>query len=176
MDLGISHRGHRRRHPAEALAHVFEPFYQADSSARRRHGGTGLGLAISHRLAELLHGSLTVASRVGAGSEFRLTLRAPGISTLPRTESASGTPSVFHGARVLVVEDHDINRRLCALQLRKLGCETQFAVDGHEAVRRFAEGTFDVVLMDMQLPDWMGAEPRGRFANSSACAAARIRR
>jgi signal transduction histidine kinase/ActR/RegA family two-component response regulator len=142
--------------PPEALTHVFEPFYQADSSSRRRHGGTGLGLAISHRLAELLRGSLTVASQVGVGSEFRLTLRAPGISMIPRTESASGEHTLFDGARVLVVEDHEINRRLCALQLRKLGCETQFAVDGHEAVRKFAEGTFDVVLMDMQLPGMDG--------------------
>lgn len=144
--------------PPEALSHVFDPFYQADSSARRRHGGTGLGLAISHRLAELLHGSLTVESRLGAGSEFRLTVRAAAVSVLRKTEADEGGQASIQALRVLVVEDHEINRRLCALQLRNLGCESRFAVDGHEAVRIFAEENFDVVLMDMQLPGMDGCE------------------
>ena len=144
--------------PPEALPHVFDPFYQADSSARRRHGGTGLGLAISHRLAELLHGSLEVESRLGAGSEFRLTLRAAAISSFGKKEAEAGGQASLQALRVLVVEDHEINRRLCALQLRNFGCESRFAVDGHEAVRVFAEENFDVVLMDMQLPGMDGCE------------------
>jgi CheY-like chemotaxis protein len=144
--------------PPEALPHVFDPFYQADSSARRRHGGTGLGLAISHRLAELLHGSLTVESRLGVGSEFRLAVRAMAVSVLRNAEAVTAGLASLQALRVLVVEDHEINRRLCALQLRNLGCESRFAVDGHEAVRILAVGSFDVVLMDMQLSGMDGCE------------------
>jgi PAS domain S-box-containing protein len=143
--------------PPEALPHVFDRFFQANSSARRRHGGAGLGLAISHRLAELLNGSLSVQSRLGAGSEFRLTLRAAAISSMPKADAARMV-SLEGPLRVLVVEDHAINRRLCALQLRNLGCDMQFAEDGLEAVQTFSRETFDVVLMDMQMPGLDGCE------------------
>jgi two-component system, sensor histidine kinase and response regulator len=145
----------------EAMRRIFEPFYQEDSSARRRHGGTGLGLAISHRLAELLGGSIEVESRVGHGSEFRLIVRAPAVVEVVNAV----TPAQAHtlqGRRILVVEDNAINRNLCRLQLLRLGCEVTFAEDGLEMIERFSSGTFDAVLVDMQLPNMDGCEATER--------------
>jgi len=144
---------------AEARAQIFRPFYQADSSLRRKHGGSGLGLAISSRLAGLLNGSLEVKSEVGQGSEFLLRLRAAALDTLTSDEApVRPEPVPLMGLRVLVVEDNEINRRLCGMQLRRIGCQARFANDGVSAVRIFSMETFDVVLMDMQLPEMDGCE------------------
>jgi PAS domain S-box-containing protein len=144
---------------AEARAQIFRPFYQADSSLRRKHGGSGLGLAISSRLAGLLNGSLDVHSEVGRGSEFILRLRAAAIGNLASAEAPALPAHLpLMGLCVLVVEDNEINRRLCGMQLRRIGCQARFANDGVSAVRIFSMETFDVVLMDMQLPEMDGCE------------------
>lgn len=144
---------------AEARAQIFRPFYQADSSLRRKHGGSGLGLAISSRLAGMLNGSLEVNSEVGQGSEFILQLRATALDNVESAEApARPVPVPLMGLRVLVVEDNEINRRLCGMQLRRLGCQARFANDGVSAVRIFSMEAFDMVLMDMQLPEMDGCE------------------
>jgi PAS domain S-box-containing protein len=151
--------------PPESAAHLSKLFYQVDSSSTRRHGGSGMGLAISCRLAGLLNGQIRVRSKIGEGSEFTLEIvtaeppatavSAPAPAPAAMTESARRQ---FAGKKVLVVEDNAVNRKLCALQLRRLGCETDFAETGLEAVEKVRAGHFDAVLMDMHLPDLDGCD------------------
>ncbi len=112
--------------PAEKAASIFQPFTQADSSLKRRHGGTGLGLTISLRLAQLMGGSLTVSSQPGQGAEFRLSLplvEATSGSAEAPTESPIALDVDFaskHPMRVMVVEDDKINLRLIQTILQRL--------------------------------------------------------
>jgi len=148
--------------PPEALPKLFQLFYQVDSSATRRHGGTGLGLAISQRLAKLLGGEIRVESLPEKGSEFTLVLLAPrgqqvaALANLAPPKPIESSPQKVLGKRILVVEDNPVNRKLCALQLKRLGCEAEFAETGFQAVEKVRIGQFDAVLMDMQLPDLDG--------------------
>jgi PAS domain S-box-containing protein len=141
-----------------ALEQIFQPFYQADGSAGRRHGGTGLGLTISRRMAELLDGTLLVENRAGGGSEFILALRAASVKGLRESAPADAIATILSPLRVLLAEDNPVNRRLCEIQLRRIGCEPAFAANGREAVDLFQAQPFDVVLMDMQMPGMDGCE------------------
>ena len=149
--------------PAESAAHLSKLFYQVDSSSTRKHDGSGMGLAISCRLAGLLGGQIDVRSKLGVGSEFTLEFVAnpPTASTAARSSAApakvaDATRDRIRGKRVLVVEDNPVNRKLVALQLRRLGCETDFAETGRQAVEKVESSHFDAVLMDMHLPDLDG--------------------
>ncbi|QBX37597.1 response regulator [Brevundimonas sp. S30B] len=145
--------------PAERLARVFDSFEQADAGTTRRYGGTGLGLAISRRLAELMGGSLTAASREGEGSAFVLSLPAQVVdasSSRPVKPEADG--QALFGRSVLVVDDHEVNRRIVGLLLQPHGLRLTFAVNGEEAVEIARNAEFDVVLMDMQMPVMDGLE------------------
>lgn len=136
--------------------HLFERFYQVDSSIRRDVGGTGLGLAISKRLVERMGGEIGVRSAAGRGSTFwfRITLpRAdgPGETVAPPVRDAS--PSA---ASILLVEDIDINRELACLMLRASGHRVEVVANGFEAVRAAGAGAYDIVLMDIQMPGMDG--------------------
>ena len=166
--------------PPETLAHLFAPFTQGDASPTRRHGGTGLGLAISRRLAEMMGGDLSVTSTVHVGSCFTLTLVLPpapanvrlggGASASNRVSSASfQAPSLLddgdgngngdgHGIHVLLAEDNMVNQVVAVALLAHLGCTVDVAPDGREAVRRWSEGSFDLILMDCQMPEMDGME------------------
>lgn len=147
----------------ERLARLFEPFEQAEPSDARDYGGTGLGLYISRQLAELMGGHLTAVSAEGAGSTFTLAL------TLPLADSSAvGTarPGLEpHGAplSVLVVDDHEINRRAVTLMLQPLGVRVTAVDSGAEALEAAAEQSFDVVLMDVRMPGMDGRETARRI-------------
>lgn len=148
----------------EKVQSIFQPFTQADSSRRRRHGGTGLGLTISLRLAQLMGGTLTVESQPGLGSEFRLALPLAEATTggedAPQ-ESEVELDSEFagkHPMRVLVVEDDKVNLRLILTILRRLGYEAHAASNGSEAVAAFRQVKPDCILMDLQMPGLDGIE------------------
>src|SRR5512139_952588 len=140
----------------DTQSRLFQAFSQADSSTTRRYGGTGLGLAVSSQLAELMGGQLTVVSEPGKGSTFTRSLMLRP-STLPLAELPA-SPMIQLQGRILVVEDHPVNQRLLAHQLREMGLQYALAASGRQALDLLAEDDFDLVLMDWQMPEMDGLE------------------
>jgi PAS domain S-box-containing protein len=153
--------------PADKLAMIFEPFRQADGSMSRRFGGTGLGLAIAATLTELMGGRIRVDSVPGAGSVFQITVPLIAAARTVQTESAVSAAVAaaarraarpVRGARVLVAEDNIVNQRVAARLLTKRGHLVTVVGNGREAVDALRRAEFDIVLMDVQMPDMNGFE------------------
>jgi PAS domain S-box-containing protein len=161
--------------PPEKLKLIFESFTQADGSTTRQYGGTGLGLTICKQLVELMDGRLQVSSTVGAGSTFEVIVPFQSISpsdvralvppeqvqlTIPTTNLSGTTPasSVPQRAsvKILLVEDNPVNQRLAVKVLQKAGHDVQTANNGRIACELVAQQRFDVVLMDVQMPEMDG--------------------
>jgi PAS domain S-box-containing protein len=146
---------------AEALEKIFKPFVQEDSSTTRKFGGTGLGLSISRRLAELMDGSLIVESEAGAGSCFTVSLPffTARAAEEPEDTRADGAFS-WEGAalRVLFVEDNEVNVKFGMTMLRKLGHHVVLAHNGMDCLVALKKESFDLVLMDIQMPVLNGRE------------------
>jgi len=148
----------------EAIDCLFQSFTQADSSITRKHGGTGLGLAISRSLVELMGGEVGVRSTPGHGSEFWFTVRlAAATGPITRRAQKRATVAVRRGARVLVVDDNNINRRIMVELLDALGVRADVAADGAEALAAIDAKAFDLVLMDLQMPTMDGFEATARL-------------
>ncbi len=142
------------------LERIFSSFEQAEAATTRRYGGTGLGLAISRRLARLMGGDLNVRSRPGLGSCFYLTLACES-ATAPAPAPAAPMPEPAVRAtdaplHVLIVDDHEVNRRIVSLFIQPLGWAWTMAESGAEALRQCRDQVFDVILMDMQMPGMDG--------------------
>lgn len=150
----------------ELISHLTEPFFQVDSSDTRAFHGTGLGLAISKKIIELLGGELQIKSIEGQGSEFAFSTLLK-VSTSPIIEQrfASEQKSVnWNGMardfplRILLAEDNDLNIKLMNLMLDQLGYKCDIAKDGKEAVELILLNKYDLVLMDVQMPNMNGLE------------------
>lgn len=145
----------------EAVGHLFEPFAQADQSMARRYGGSGLGLAICKRLCAVLGGELSVESEPGRGATFRFAVVAES-AVLPSKEPVV-EPLPRFGARVLVVDDNQVNLRVATSLLERLGCTATAVGSGEAALETAARGEFDLVLMDIQMPQMDGLETTRRL-------------
>lgn len=141
--------------PAERLPAIFLEYIQVDSATANRFGGTGLGLAISKRLAELMGGDLTVESVLACGSTFHLHLPLMRQAS-PRLQAGQIPEireTISHSApRVLAADDNATNRLLLQTLLEPLGVELCMVSNGAEAVEAYVTGSFDLVLMDVQMP------------------------
>ena len=140
---------------------LFSPFTQADGSVTRSFGGTGLGLAITRSLLQLMGGFITAEGRPGKGATFVATLPVRRVlqPTLPKdsaptaqTTFTSSRDTEAHACSVLLVEDHEINRKLAEIMLQRMGCRYATAADGQQALDSLAQERFDVVLMDVMMP------------------------
>jgi len=150
--------------PADRLAQVFNSFEQADVGTTRRHGGTGLGLSISRKLAEIMGGTLTVASVEGEGSTFTLSLPMEAVerpaARLDRQVEIAGS---LQGRSILAADDHEVNRRILTLLLEPHGCRLTLVENGAEALEAALNQPFDAILMDMQMPVMDGLEATRRI-------------
>ena len=138
---------------------LFQPFQQADSSTTRKYGGTGLGLAISKNLAEMMDGEVGVESKPGQGSTFWFTAKL-GIGKDDPLKQSKKISSIdltpIKGAYVLIVEDHELTQQVVIELLTQAGFVTDLAENGLIGVQKIHESAYDVVLMDMQMPEMDG--------------------
>jgi PAS domain S-box-containing protein len=143
----------------EAFERIFMPFVQEDGTTTRKFGGTGLGLTISQRMAELMGGGITVASTPGSGSRFTVTLpfsvaRNNATAAVPASDGGGDVDSP--ALRILLVEDNAINMMFAISLLKKLGHEVVTEDNGIACLAALAKGSFDLVLMDIQMPVMTG--------------------
>jgi len=152
---------------SEAMGRLFQPFSQADASTSRKYGGNGLGLAISKKLVELMEGRIWAESTPGKGSTFHFTFMAykslqpahrppslvpPAIASVQKRRSESSERSI------LLVEDNPVNQKMALLMLKRLGYRADKASNGREALAALETKSYDLILMDVQMPEMDGLE------------------
>ncbi len=148
----------------EYIPKLFQPFSQADMSTSRKYGGTGLGLAISRQIVELTGGKIWVESEPGKGSTFYFTIIADELSGKPLDNSRqtlhANMPVMgpIRGCRVLLAEDNTVNQAVTLRMLKKLGYTADAVASGREAIESLERQYYDLVLMDVQMPDTDGLE------------------
>jgi CheY-like chemotaxis protein len=152
----------------DKLEMIFDPFNQADASTTRKFGGTGLGLTISRRLVEMMGGRVWVESKLGQGSRFHFTVRLEASLAALESPTRSAAPAVAgapmddlqedgsNGLRILLAEDNHVNQKVATRLLEKRGHHVFLAENGREALDALAQQPFDLVLMDVHMPEMDG--------------------
>jgi len=146
--------------PTEKLDSIFESFEQADKQISRKYGGTGLGLTITKKLVEMMGGTIRVQSEIEVGSTFTVELKLLKMldSALPQQDLASLENQDLQSASILVVEDNKINAMLATKLLNNWNASFEVAENGLEGLRRLQHQSFDLVLLDLQMPVMDGFE------------------
>jgi signal transduction histidine kinase/CheY-like chemotaxis protein len=165
--------------PDMLRSRIFEPFSQADGSTTRKYGGTGLGLFISKKLVELMGGEIGLRAKPEGGSVFHFRLPLPKVEpSLPKPEkprapdAAAPAPKVpqppeANALRILVVDDHALNRKVLESFLESYGLAADMAVSGHDALQAFGAEPYHVVFMDCHMPGMDGYECTRRIRQGS---------
>ncbi|EOC0448641.1 aerobic respiration two-component sensor histidine kinase ArcB [Cronobacter sakazakii] len=144
--------------PQEEQDKIFAMYYQVkDSQGGKPATGTGIGLAVSRRLAKSMGGDITVSSKPGQGSTFVLTVQAPRVAEEVE-DTLNDDEMPLPALHVLLVEDIELNVIVATSMLEKLGCSVEVAMTGKAALEMFSPGEFDLVLLDIQLPDMTGLD------------------
>ncbi|GLQ30428.1 ATP-binding protein [Litoribrevibacter albus] len=147
--------------PKDKVDHIFDSFSQADASTNRKYGGTGLGTTISKQLVELMGGKIWVESQEGVGSSFYFTVCLQETEQPDHVQEHDFTPARWHSSdslEVLVAEDMQQNADLLRIRLESLGHRMTHAVNGARAVEQVQKQAFDLILMDIQMPEMDGLE------------------
>jgi len=152
--------------PMEKQEVIFSSFTQADSSTTRNYGGTGLGLTICERLVSMMGGTIWVESELGRGSQFHFTVQmkeaergAVRSTTLP----IATNPALASSLRILLAEDNRINQVIASRMLEKMGHTVAIAANGNEAISLLSQESFDLILMDVQMPEMDGFTATGKI-------------
>ena len=155
---------------------IFETFRQADSSTSRSYGGTGLGLAISRKLVEAMGGSISVQSELGCGSTFSFDILAPKAAAprIPPEKPQTQANSPGRPLRILVAEDNKVNQHLITALLRKHGHHPVIANNGVEALAACTRERFDLVFMDIQMPEMDGIQAVRLIRKAEAANGSRV--
>jgi CheY-like chemotaxis protein len=156
--------------PQDRMRFLFEPFSQIDASTTRTHGGTGLGLAIAHQLTEMMGGTMWVESEPGKGSTFHFTLVTK-VEPLETRSNTTNKPCIPYSApvidttvghqhplRILLAEDNTVNQKVALSMLSRMGYQADIAANGKEVLVSLERQAYDVVLMDVQMPEMDGIE------------------
>lgn len=147
--------------PTEKLEHLFDEFYQTDASATRKYGGTGLGLAITKKLVDLMGGEINVVSKEGEGSEFIVTL--PFKISQQKQIDYQQFANQLNNKRILVADDNAHAREIFSETLRRFGCQVDSAINGLDALAKCEQQTYDLILLDWNMPDIDGLETYRRL-------------
>ncbi len=159
MDTGIGVTRERQEK-------IFQAFTQEDSSTTRKFGGTGLGLTISNKLVELMHGKIWLESRADQGTIFHFTVPFALDREMTETRKGKGSPnnhppipiSLFKNVHILIADDEPINQIMFTAILNQQDCNITCVADGKQVVEAITNKTYDLILMDMQMPEMDGTE------------------
>ena len=150
------------------IAGLFDSFSQGDSSTTRKYGGTGLGLAITKKLVKMMDGDIRVESDIGVGSRFIFTIKAQIIRNYIEQEKTKAIYSALPAdLRVLVAEDNELNQKIVSALLKKINIHADVAFNGVEVLELLKEKKYDIILMDIEMPEMDGIEATVRIKSNA---------